>query len=74
MTEMVGATKAQDEPKTSSTRKCSRNNIEMSREHKNQLDWDSNGQIGDNVSIKMNDDSNGLNPLNKTETHKFILT
>lgn len=68
MTEMVRAGKVQDEPKTCYTIKYFNKNISVSKEHENQLEWDSNGQISASKSIIMT-----YNPLSKTEIHKSIL-
>lgn len=70
MTEMVRAGKAQDEPKTSYTRKYFNKNISVSKAHENQLEWDSNGQISASKSIII---IMAYNPLSKTEIHKSIL-
>lgn len=60
MTEMASTGKVQDEPEISYTKSYSKNNIATSKEHKNQLEWDPNGQIQDNFSTKINNDSNAL--------------
>lgn len=43
-------------------RKYSKNDVDMSKGHKSQLEMAHDGQIWNNLSIKVENDSNGLQP------------
>ena len=54
-------------------RKSSRNDGDMSKRHRNQLERASTDQIWDSLSIKIIKAVMDYNPLNKTGIHKSIL-
>lgn len=71
----LGAEKAENKPEISCiriTRKVLEKNGNMSKGQRSQSEAAATSHIWDNLSTKINNDSNGLNQLSKIGIHEFL--